>query len=793
MLVLALLLTPLFLFPQRPVSGHVKNSNGSPVPHASVYLLCGSKKAIAQTVLSDSLGWFNIDSLLAAQCFIFASYLNHRSDTVAVTGQNSPYTLTIRVTETLLQEVTVASAAHIVQKLADRFIFTPDKSLSAGATALEVLKFAPLVQYDEKTALFSIINKAGTVVYINNRKSSLPKEMIMATLRSTAAADIKNIEIIPHPGSEYPADAAGGVININFKKMFNEGWSGNLVAGSDQARYNTTLLNGAVNYRKGKTGIRVSPFLNNSFNYHTKESGIIKEAGRENISSASYRRYMVTGGGLGLDYDMGKSSLFSFNGFYSTVNGKSRSTSQTVPPPSSGSPYFSPVSGKDRYTYNFGNIYFQHAFDSLGKRTFTVNIDYNQFYQEDKTEGRFGETARYRSHLPQQFFNLSQRADYSVQLSSKNKISTGVQFSSTRLTNNLTYYSWDDIAGKFQLNQQLTNHYKYRETYVAAYLSLSKSFSDKINGVAGLRAEQLNYASVNVKDGIQSDTNYLGLFPSLSLSCAVSKQNNISLSLSKKLNRPGIRQLFPGRTYLNRGYIQENNPFLQPVTTYNAEIMYTLQNKYYFSAGHTVNRNQFGQLIVPLVENNTTLLKKTYLNYGNTNNTYFSFFSQQYLVKKVWNASLSTNVNYTRYSIRQQQAIFHTTRLANLHYNLAWNNTLTISGKGNWLGFALFKYNSAFKNMAYERQNGLFSADLGIRKTVRNCSATLYLADIFSTNGNSRLLYHPNPAYAYHYQEEQYYTRTVSLSLRYAFGNNKLKLNKNKSSANEEIKDRIGR
>ncbi len=789
MTVLALLLTPLFLFPQRTAPGNVKNANGSPIPHASVYLVNGKEKAIAQTVLSDSLGRFNMPIAGNSQYFIFASYLHHRSDTVAVTRPDSLYTLTIKITETLLQEVTVASVTPIVQKLADRFVFTPGKALSAGATALEVLKFAPLVQYDEKTALFSIINKPGTVVYINNRKSSLPGEMIMAMLRSTPAANIRSIEIITNPGSEYPANAAGGVININFSKMFNEGWSGNLVAGSDQSRFNTTMLNGAVNYRKGKTGIRVSPFLNNSFNYSTKESRIVKSAGQEHISSASHRRYRVAGGGLGLDYDIGKNDLLSFNGFYSTVNGKSSSTSKTASP---GSLYFSPVAGKDRYTYNFGNVYYQHAFDSMGKRTFTLNIDYNQFYQGNKTDGRFtamnaGEIARYRNDLPQQFFNLSQRADYSVQLKNKSKINAGVQFSNTRLAHHLAYYNWDYGSSKFLLNQQLTNNYKYRETYVAAYASFSGSFLEKINGVLGLRAEQINYSSESAKDGIRSDTNYLGLFPHLSLSYVISKQSNISISLSKKISRPNIRQLFPGRTYLNQDYIQENNPFLQPVNTYNSEIMYALQNKYYFSAGHTIHKNQFSQFIIPLIENNTTLLKKTYLNYGNANNTYFSFFSQQYLVKKIWNASLSANVNYTRYISR------HTGRLANLHYNLVWNNTLHISGKGNWLAFALFKYYSAFKNMACQRENALFSADAGIRKTISNFSATLYLADIFNTNGKSLMRYHPNPAYAYHYQEERYYTRTVSLSLRYAFGNNQLKLNKNKNAANEEMRSRIGK
>jgi iron complex outermembrane recepter protein len=282
-----MVITPCILLGQNTVSGKVSSISGSPIPNASVHLLSGPKKNKAGTVLADSTGAFIvpvIDSFFTFKCFIYATYLNYRSDTIAVNDLNNFYDIKIKLSENVLPDVVIESRASVVKRLADRFIFTPDKLLSEGATALDVLKFAPLVQFDEKTNLFSIINKTGTVVYINNRKSNWPKEMIISALRSTAANDIKSIEIITNPGSEYPANTSGGVININLKKMFDEGWSGNLMVASEQAIFNTSMLNGAVNYRKGKVGIRVSPFLNSSFNYNTKENWINKDA--------KYQRYI---------------------------------------------------------------------------------------------------------------------------------------------------------------------------------------------------------------------------------------------------------------------------------------------------------------------------------------------------------------------------------------------------------------------------------------------------------------------------------------------------------------------
>ncbi|MFT4092031.1 MAG: outer membrane beta-barrel family protein [Niabella sp.] len=805
---LTTLTIPFVLFSQNIISGKVKNINGTSVPNASVHLLDGNKRSAILVVLSDSIGQFSIpakDSFFTSGYSIVASYLNYRSDTVAVTNLKRYYEIPMALNEALLPDVMIEARVPVVQRMADRFIFTPDERLSHGATVLDVLKFAPLVQFDEKTALFSIINRDGTTIYINNRKSNLPKEMIISILRSTSASDIKNIEIITNPGSEYSANTSGGVININLKKMFDEGWSGNLMVASEQSKFNTSMLNGAVNYRKGKIGIKLSPFLNNSFNYNTRENHIVRDTKQEHLSSDNYRRYNVLGGGLGLDYDITSRDLLSFNGFYSTVNGRSRSSSLTAYSENDVSTidslYSSPTNGKDRYTYNFGNIYYQHFFDSLNKRALTINVDYNQFYQGNKYDGQFvrinsqgisEESGRYKNDLPQDFFNLSERIDYTTQINNKNKINIGVQYSNTRVSNDLKYYNWNYDKNTFLLNPDLTNNYKYNESYLAGYISYTKTLSSKLNGALGLRAEQINYSSESQKDAFKADTNYIGFFPTLSLAYIINKKNSLSLALSKKIRRPNIEQLFPGRTYYNQEYVQENNPFLQPVVSYNLEVMYALRNKYYFSTGYTLSKDQYTQFIIPLIENGVEKLKKTYLNYGNTSNTYFSFFSQQDFIKKVWNASVSMNINYSTYKIKNQEALFYTKTLNNLNYNFMWNNTFYISNKGKWLGFALFKYYSPGKNISYKRENSLFSADFGCRKVIKNFSLSLYVTDVLNTNGKSKNMYFPNSSYTYNYLIQKSYTRSIALNIRYTFGNNKLRLNKSKNSANEEIKNRIG-
>ncbi len=776
---------------------------------SNVNILKINKSTITLSSITDSDGIFKIflnDSIIRNSVkYICASYLKNHSDTLPIISNKIYYKIIINDSANSLSNIIVNSRKSSMLRIADRFIFSPGKVITEGVSALDVIKITPLIQYDNKEDLFSIVNKEGTIIYINNRKSNLPKEMIIATLKSTPADNIKNIEIITNPGSEYPANTTGGVININFKRMIDEGWFGNIMIGSEQSVYNTTSLNGAINYRKNKIGIRLSPFINNSFNYNTSDNLIETSVNQFQQGTINmHRKYLVVGGGLGVEYNIDKRTLFSFNGFFSAVNGNSNQASYTKYYVNNNtlidSNYSSPIIGSDYYRYNFGNIYFQHDFDSVHKKQLTINIDYNQLFKKNNDLGEFdklfpvipnSDNKMYNNLFQRNFFNISEGVDYSSQINRNTKINLGGQASNTDVSDNQLYYNWNKLNSDYELSNNLTNYYKYNEDYLALYVSYTKTFNNKLNGVLGLRVEHTNYTTQNVTLNARLDSNYTNLFPNISFSYSINKKNNFSISVSKKIRRPQIELLFPGRTYYNLNSFKENNPFLQPVISDNCEIMYSIAYKYFFTIGYSLFKNQYSQFIIPITENGEVKQQKTYLNYGNTNNTYFSFFSQQKVVKEFWDVNISANINYSKYMVKSEESLLVIKNISNVNYNFSANNTYYLSTKKKWLGFILLKYYSPVENISSSRKNVLFSTDIGLRKTINNLSLSLYLTDIFKTNSISTILYQSNAAFLYNNVSQNNYTRSISLNVRYSFGNKKLNVIKNKNSANEEMKNRI--
>ena len=364
------------------INGKVVNLNDVILPYSTVHILDADKNIIKSTS-SDDMGLFKIlvDTLvLKKSTYIFARYLGEKSDTIPL-KINTNTKLVIKNSGAInLSEVVINAKKPTLITKSDRFIYTPNKYLKEGLSALELLKIAPLINFDSKSDALTIINKENTIVIINGKKSNLPREMISSLLKTTPAKNIKNIEIITNPGGEYSANTTGGVLNINLKRHLDEGFLGNLRLTSEQANvFNTTILNGSLNYRKGKIGIRISPFLNRSFNYNSANNLVINSDGlTENTTGKYERKYFVLGGGFGLDYDIDSQNLFSINGFISQVDGNSNQSNITnytsLNESVIDSTFSSPINGKDYYIYNFGNIFYERKLDTINKEK--VNCKY---------------------------------------------------------------------------------------------------------------------------------------------------------------------------------------------------------------------------------------------------------------------------------------------------------------------------------------------------------------------------------------------------------------------------------
>jgi hypothetical protein len=179
--------------------------------------------------------------------------------------------------------------------------------------------------------------------------------------------------------------------------------------------------------------------------------------------------------------------------------------------------------------------------------------------------------------------------------------------------------------------------------------------------------------------------------------------------------------------------------------------------------------------------------KKTYINYGNVESGYFQFYTKQNWFKGFWEMNFSANFNLAYYN----NNIILGNDLTNFNYNFSINNVFNISREKKWLAFATIRYNSPIQDFAYRRENVLFKTDLGLKKTFNAFSATLYLSDIFNTDGKSKITYRSNQIQLFNQIVQKNYTRSISLSINYSFGNNRLNTIKNKKSANEELKNRI--
>jgi iron complex outermembrane recepter protein len=783
---------------QYSISGQVVNKSNGPIEFVTVVLLKDSLEA--GSFITNSNGFYKIPNLERGNYSLNFSYLKYEKQRISFTLKEDTIINLQMINQSVkLDEITLLSKKPTIERDGDRFIFTPLKILTEGSNALDLIRIAPLIKYNQANDVFSIIGKEGTIVYINNKRSEMPKEMIIQLLRSLPAENIKNIEIITNPGSEYAANTSGGIININIKRFLYEGWRGNLALQTVQGYYNTTILNGSVNYRKGKIALQIIPFINNSFNFSTSENTLSYKNGiRNTLHNRSKRTYLVLGGGLTLDYTINKKNFLSYNGWFSNVNGKTNISNitdfSTIYKSAIDSIFSSPITGKDSYTYNFGNINYHHDFDLTGKASIDFNLDYNNFRQEQNFDGTFNklkpggdiELTKYRNNLPQDFFNLSERAEYGLQLPKNARLTIGVQNSYTKVNNDLSYFNW--IGSDLILDNNLSNNFRYKESYWSGYTSISKRFNKKWSTRFGIRVESTNYSTEKKNLNIKNDSSYINFFPSLSIGYVLNPNNQFGLSFSRKIIRPSWELLFPGRIYNNNNYFTENNPFLQPSLQYNSELSYTLNKMHSFILRYSHIKNNYANFILPVTEDNVTKLKNTYVNYGYVNTATFLLNLNKTYFKGFHEVTITPTLSYRQFKAKNNLTNF--TEIKNYYFDLVIDNTFYLSTKKKWTAFLTFNYTSKRKTISSAVLNDVSSITLIVRKVVKNFSFSLILDDIY--NGSSKIKYdfYSNFFLTQNIIDRNNYNQIISFRVRYQFGNNQVKANKNRSNANDEFRQR---
>ncbi len=607
------------------ITGNISSTDNKPVASVTVELLSQANKKLVKAGLTDKSGVYSFENIAVGQyilSFTVTGYAKKISAPFEITAENP----TIEVPSTQLEvqtkslgNVTVVGNRPFIEQKIDRTVVNVDASPSnAGATALEVLEKSPGVTVDNDGNI-SLKGKQGVIIMMDGKQTYLSGADLATVLRSMPASALDQIEIMTNPSSKYDAAGNSGIINIKTKKSKTKGSNGNISIGNTSSlfRYNgnekllfkpTLSIN--YNYKKNKVNL----FGNFVYNYR-------EGRGKLDIVSKYYRdgkqidsinnvntlfnfrnnNYTLK---LGMDYTPNKKNNFGIvlNGFL--FAGRPGPTTYTAFTDLQGN-VFSRLNSKTVNKNSFknftSNFNYKHTFDSTAD--ITLDLDYarysntsNQLLSTGFFDGDYVQTSDsmfLKGHLPSIIDIYSVKSDFTKQLKKGIKLEAGIKSSYVRSDNLVDYQR---KAGNGWVPDSRNNHFIYTENINAAYLNANKKFK-KFDVQTGLRMENTNSKGTQVLDNSTVKRSYISLFPSVFVSYPINKKNSLTVSFSRRLQRPNYNDLNPFTFFLDSLSYRQGNPYLTPQFSYNYELTHNYNGKLNTTLNYTKTTDVISNII----------------------------------------------------------------------------------------------------------------------------------------------------------------------------------------------------
>ena len=228
---LILLCFSLVCFSQPSVAGKVSDKKQN-LPSVTVLLL-NADSSIVQDVVTDSIGKFVFENVVAGQYRISASmvgYSKFLSSSFDVHDESVIVPAIIFEEDiTELNEIVVKEDKQRFDQKIDRLVINLEGSVTAsGNTILELLQKSPGVIVNRQDNSIRMNGKSGVQVMINNKIIQLPVDAVIPMLEGMNASNVEKIELVTAPPSEYDAEGNGGIIHIATKSREDFGTSGHL-------------------------------------------------------------------------------------------------------------------------------------------------------------------------------------------------------------------------------------------------------------------------------------------------------------------------------------------------------------------------------------------------------------------------------------------------------------------------------------------------------------------------------------------------------------------------------------
>ncbi len=675
--IITLFLLSFSLFAQEKIgkiSGTITDAAHKPLDAATVQLLKAENKTLVKAAVTNKMGVFEIEKLAAGKYILSVSAVAFTPKTTPIELTADQMTVALPAIELAagskeLTGVTVTARKPLIEQKIDRTVINVEAApTNAGSTAMEVLEKSPGISVNND-GVISLKGKQGVIVMMDGKPTYLSAADLANVLKNMPASALDQIEIMTNPPAKYDASGNSGIINIKTKKSRNEGLNGSITAGLTAGLYErkgtyysplkqSTSLN--LNYRKGKVNL----FGNYNFNYREGKNDLeldrkfFNKDGSLNSYSTSTNEMNMRNNNhtlkVGMDYYANKKNVFGvvLNGFGFFGRPTPFSNQVISSPDGTVQSVLKSYTTNELTFWNYsGNFNYKHTFDTLGTEL-TADFDYIGYSNGSKSllvtdvygpAGNKTGNLTLQGDIPSVINIYSTKADFTHPMKKDMRFDAGFKISYVKSDNEVKY---ERDNGNGWVPDDRSNHFIYEENINAFYVSINKKWK-KWSTQAGLRLENTTSKGNQVLNDSSFTRHYTSLFPTFYVNYEANKNNTLTLSYGRRIERPNYQDLNPFLWFLDSLTFRQGNPYLLPQYSNNIELRHSYKGGFTTTVSYSITDDVISQILKQNTEKKVTFL--TTDNVAKFRNIGLSF-NAPIKPAKWWNINAFANVFNNKYT-----------------------------------------------------------------------------------------------------------------------------------------------
>lgn len=704
-------------------------ADNQPLPYVTIVVKDETNNTLTGSITDDS-GNFKISNITLGKLIVSIQFIGYKTVTknITLTKDNNKTDLGnifLEEEATGLDEITVVAEVSTIQQKVDRKVITVGKDLTTiGSSASDIMNNLPSVTVDSQSGNISLRGNDNVRVLVDGKPTNVPASQLLKQIPSTS---IKSIELITNPSAKYNPEGMSGIINIILHKNTNIGFNGSIDVGLAKeinARFNSSIN---MNYRNGKFNFYGN--YGNNIGKSTNYGSIIRFDDNStqlfnNVDNNKSHLYK-----LGVDYYINDRNIFSVYTNQNLYYGKGNGTTDILYPDGNNTDFRQVFSNENDNNTSTYNASYKHDFEKEG-HNILLEADYSLFESDESANFNFsGGFPGYLDLVNNGRNNTVINLDYVNPLSEKSKLELGLEYRDNNSDNDYNTSNAD----------LFDSNYSYDRSIYSFYSTFGQTF-DKWSYQIGARIEQYDVeANFNQFEGEQDKftDDQFSIYPSAFLSYNPAEKNTYQLSVSRRVDRPGLGQVNPIREWSTPRVTSVGNPNLKQQFTNSIELNYikklekgsiTAGGFYRFIKDEITRSVSFD----PEDPNGDRLLL-TYANFDK--NTAYGFeMSTNFRPTKWWNLNASAEYYYKTINgiVQDANAIPTSVEIDNATFNFRLNTNINATKNLSFSAFGM--YRGEDEGLQITRKP-MIMVNTGLRYTFLDDKATFSFAynDIFNT------------------------------------------------------------